>query len=501
MLLFHNKKKQVKQLPESTYIPDVANLLTTTIAELEEVERQVDSLNQEQRLIYDRVMAALASEESNKCFFLDGPGGSGKTYLLNTIMQALRVRNVVAQSFATTGIASLLVNGGRTAHSGYKLPIPALDNSASDMDLGSPEAQLMRRASLHIIDEIPMLVKHLLRCIDLLLRKLKRVDKTFGGIVMIGSGDFRQTAPVVLYGTREKIIMASIKSSPLWSRFEHFTLATNMRAHADPEFAQWILRIGNGTTPTLPTGQVEIPADMIVDNVIEAIYGSDINLLGIEQLAERVVLASTNAKMLEMNSVIIEQLHGEARTYLSADSVISDEQQDLERYSTEFINQQTPSGMPPHELTLKVGTIIMLVRNIQQQRGLCNGTRLRLRSMHDYFLCAEVITGSCIGDVIFIPRMHLKPSESLLPFVLLRIQFPVIPAFAMTISKSQGQTFEHVGIYLEKPVFTHGLLYTAVSRGRKKNNVKFHIVDSEQQGLFDDGKYYTPNIVYQELLI
>ena len=488
------------RLPEPEYIPPVEEVLNTSIAELQAVKSQVTSLNREQRFIFERIMAALQSVHGNKCFFLDGPGGSGKTYLLNVLMGSLRVHNIIAQSFATTGIASLLVQGGRTAHSGYKLPIPALDDSTSWMKLESPEAQFMRGASLHLIDEVSMLRKHLLRCIDMLLRELKKVDKPFGGIVMIGSGDFRQTAPVVLLGTREKIVMSSIKASPLWPDFEHLSLATNMRAHADPEFAAWLLQIGDGTAPSLPTGQVEIPADMIVDDVINTIYGSDINLLSTEQLAERVVLATTNAQVLSMNNTIIEQLHGEARTYLSADSIVSDEEQDFERYSPEFLHQQTPSGMPPHELTLKVGAIIMLLRNMQQLRGLCNGTRLRIRSMHEFFLCAEVITGSGIGNVIFIPRIDITPSESQLPFVLKRRQFPIIPAFAMTINKSQGQTFEHVGVHLDKPVFNHGHLYTAISRGRQRKNIKFYIEQTEEQGLFDDGKHYTPNIVFTELL-
>ena len=468
--------------------------------EMQLLYQQVATLNPEQLQIFNRVMNSVNMPEESNCFFIDGPGGSGKTYLLNIISKVLRAHEHVVQPFATTGIASLLMEGGRTAHSGYKLPIPCNESSTSTMQLQSVEAAIMRSSTLHIIDEIPMLLNELLRCIDKLLRDIKRSTSPFGNTIMVGSGDFRQTCPVVPRGSRARIVLSSIKASPLWPRFQQFSLATNMRAQADPEFAAWQLQIGCGkTADQLPTGQVKIPTDMIVPDIVTAIYGSDINLLTTEQLAERVILASTNKSVLEINNHIIDQLHGEARTYLSADSVIAGEN-DFERYSTEFLNQQTPSGMPPHELTLKVGTIVILLRNINLAEGMCNGTRIRIRGMYDHFLSAEVLTGSGKGNIVFITRIDLTPSDTLLPFHLRRRQFPILPAFAMTINKSQGQTFEYVGVFLDKPVFTHGQLYTAISRCRRRAHLKFCIVDTEQQGLFENGCYYTPNIVFRELL-
>ncbi|GBO03922.1 PDZ and LIM domain protein Zasp [Araneus ventricosus] len=78
------------------------------------------------------------------------------------------------------------------------------------------------------------------------------------------------------------------------------------------------------------------------------------------------------------------------------------------------------------------------------------------------------------GDVVFLPRIKLATSDVNLPFVLNRRQFPSIPAYTVTIDKSQGQTFEHVGIYLDKPVFSHGQLYVALSRSRIPNHVKIY---------------------------
>jgi ATP-dependent exoDNAse (exonuclease V) alpha subunit len=94
-----------------------------------------------------------------------------------------------------------------------------------------------------------------------------------------------------------------------------------------------------------------------------------------------------------------------------------------------------------HQLTLKIGAIIMLIRNLDSKRGLCNGTRLTVKFMYTYFVDAEIIIDKHIGSRVFIPRIELSPSDTVLPFILKRRQNPVIMAFAMTINKSQGENF------------------------------------------------------------
>jgi ATP-dependent exoDNAse (exonuclease V) alpha subunit len=82
---------------------------------------------------------------------------------------------------------------------------------------------------------------------------------------------------------------------------------------------------------------------------------------------------------------------------------------------------------------------------------------------------------------------------------MIRNQFPIIPAFAMTINKSQGQSFKKVGISLANPVFAHGQLYVALSRTRIKSGIKIFVKESELQGriLKNDDRIFTPNIVYE----
>jgi len=98
----------------------------------------------------------------------------------------------------------------------------------------------------------------------------------------------------------------------------------------------------------------------------------------------------------------------------------------------------------------------MLLRNIDLKLGLCNGTRLIITRMRKFVLEAKVISGSNIGEKVFIPRLSLSPSDVKIPFKFHRRKFSISVSFAMTINKSQGQSLKNVGIYLLRPMFSHG---------------------------------------------
>ncbi|XP_012852617.1 PREDICTED: ATP-dependent DNA helicase PIF1-like [Erythranthe guttata] len=106
----------------------------------------------------------------------------------------------------------------------------------------------------------------------------------------------------------------------------------------------------------------------------------------------------------------------------------------------------------------------------------------------------KVLSGKNTGDVVFIPRMTLVPSNSTLPIKFQRRQFPLMISFAMTINKSQGQTLSHVGLYLPRPVFSHGQLYVALSRVKSRSGIKI-LIKSESGGLSSS----TSNVVYKEV--
>ena len=477
------------------------------VEEQRQAGNKIASLNLKQKEAFDKIIHAVENENAtDHCFYLDGPGGSGKTYLYSTLLSYIRGTGRIALPFATTGIAATLLAGGRTVHSGFKLPVPLLETSSSSMRVSSPEAQKIKASCLIIIDEITMLTKHGLRCIDKLLRDIMCVQQPFGGKVIVIGGDFRQTLPVVVRGSREDIIESCIKSSMLWNRFTKLSLVHNMRSDGQTAHNDWLLNLGSGNleaTPGVPMNSIRIP-DALIENgdLIECIYGHNILNMPIEELAKRAILSPTNKNTLEMNRTIIERLPGNLKTYYSADSIITEDPSDRINYPEEFLHQLSPSGMPPHALGLKDGVIIMLLRNLNPKKGLCNGTRLIVKSMKENFITAEIISECNRGEIVNLPRIDLAPSDVNLPFTLKRRQFPVMPAYAMTINKSQGQSFECVGVQLNEPVFAHGQLYVAVSRCKNADQLKILIKNNALQGkLLNNRNYiFTQNIVYQEII-
>jgi ATP-dependent DNA helicase PIF1 len=109
-------------------------------------------------------------------------------------------------------------------------------------------------------------------------------------------------------------------------------------------------------------------------------------------------------------------------------------------------------------------------------------------------LAAQVMSGKNRGEVVYIPRVEISPSQSPWPFKLIRRQFPIIVSYAMTINKSQGQSLDCVGLYLPKPVFSHGQLYVAVSRVKTKKGLKMLILDEDNKPTNT-----TTNVVFKEV--
>ncbi|XP_063781333.1 LOW QUALITY PROTEIN: uncharacterized protein LOC134929683 [Pseudophryne corroboree] len=476
------------------------------IEEAHEAKKLIAMLNNQQLHAFNTIIiAADNSHVTNHCFYLDGPGGSGKTFLYTTLIAYIRGKGQIVLPFATTGIAATLLKGGRTVvHSGFKLPVPLLDTSVSSLRLTSPEADVFRKSTLIIIDGITMLPKHGLRCIDTLLRDIMNINTPFGNKIIVLGGDFRQTLPVVARGTQTDILECCIKASHLWKHFTHLTLTTNMRTEGQVEHNKWLLQVGMGTLPPISNftdnTTILIPQHMVTtDDLIETIF-TNASHISEEDLAKRVIIAPTNAHTLDINRKIIDLLGEHGTIYYSADSVVTEDPNDTLNLPIEFLHSQTPSGMPPHVLLLKKGVIIMLLRNLNPLKGLCNGTRLIVEKLEHHFITCRILSECNRGDVVFIPRIDLAANDTTLPFILHRRQFPVIPAYAITINKSQGQTFDHVGILLQTTVFSHGQLYVALSRSRNQHHVKLHITPTDQQGqLLGDDRHFTKNVVFNQV--
>ena len=209
-------------------------------------------------------------------------------------------------------------------------------------------------------------------------------------------------------------------------------------------------------------------------------------------------MCPNNQTVDEINSYIVSMLPGDAMTYISCDTIskTSEHIPDFDiLYPVEFLNSIEANNFPTHKLVLKRGTIVMLLRNLNQSMGLCNGTRLLVTEPGQRLLQCVMLTGTHVGDTVLIPRTTLNTTDVKWPFTLQRRQFPVRVCYAMTINKSQGQTLSRVGLYLKKPVFTHGQLYVAISRATSRSGLRILIEN-------DDGTCgsQTRNVVYREVL-
>ena len=233
-------------------------------------------------------------------------------------------------------------------------------------------------------------------------------------------------------------------------------------------------------------------------SIVEAIYPSLLHKYNDPTyLKERAILTPKNEMVHELNETIMNMIQGEGRTYFSSDNIckasVNTNDEDL-LYPPEFLHSLKFNGIPNHDIQLKEGVPVMLLRNLNQTEGLCNGTRLIVTRLGKWSIRGDIISGTNIGQNVTIPRIIMSPNESRWPFKLNRRQLPLAPCFAMTINKSQGQSLKHVGLYLPKQVFTHGQLYVAISRVTTREGLTVINADDEVED-----KTFIKNIVYIEV--
>ncbi|KAG5560902.1 hypothetical protein RHGRI_004059 [Rhododendron griersonianum] len=462
------------------------------------------TLNEEQLAAYDIIMDCINSEQSG-IFFIDGPGGTGKTYLYRALLATIRLKHQIAIATATSGVAASLLPGSRTAHSRFKIPINGNESCLCNIPKQSGTAELLRRAKLIIWDEAPMAKRWEIEAVDRSLRDVMSNDIIFGGKSIVFGGDFRQVLPVVPRATRTETVNSSLVRSYVWPQLKKLKLTKNMRAASDLVFSDFLLRIGNGEEKTTGDEMVEIPSKMLIkieenDNpenaLISAVYPSiQQNSESAEYITKRAILAPKNETVDILNEKLITFFPSEARIFWSYDEAIDDTHN---YYPEEFLNTLTPNGLPPHKLVLKRNSPIMLIRNIDPSDGLCNGTRMVCRGFDKDVIYAEIIVGQFAGKPILLPRIPLLPAENeAIPFKFKRTQFPIRLCFAMTINKAQGQTIPYVGLYLPQNVFSHGQLYVALSRGTSMATTKVLLktgVDENKE------RSHTKNVVFKEVL-
>jgi hypothetical protein len=461
-----------------------------------------DSFNPDQRAVFDEIMHAV-NNKTGQTFFLHGPGGTGKTYVYTTLCHQLRSQGKIVLCIASSGIAALLLPGGRTSHSTFQIPLIINESSTCPIARNSNKAELFQNTDLIIWDEALMQHRHIHEAVNHTLKDILDPNRPFGGVPVVFGGDFHQILPVIEKGSRPQVVGACLQRSILWQHIKVLHLKINMRLNTDDveerEFAKWQLEVGKGGH-TDENGNINLPDHFkcpqntvasLIDSIYPGIY--DAAQHSDQYFSERVILASKNDDVDDLNHHILQKFPGEERVFHSADSIANDADGEV-LYPAEYLNSINCSGLPLAHLALKVGCPVMVLRNLNMAGGLCNGTRGILTRIRNRVLEIRLITGEHAGEKVFIPRMKLHPIEGQLPFNLSRLQFPLRLCFSMSINKSQGQSVWHVGLDCRSPVFTHGQFYVAVSRVRSVHNIKAIWPSTSEVA-------QTKNIVYNEVLI
>ncbi|XP_050064546.1 ATP-dependent DNA helicase pif1-like [Aphis gossypii] len=450
------------------------------------IQTNLPLLNEQQKYVFETLMK-VTNDETGGIYFLDAPGGTGKTFLISLILATIRSQNKIALALASSGIAATLLEGGRTAHSALKLPLNMHSNETPTCNVSknSAMAKVLQQCKLIVWDECTMAHKKSLEALDRTLKDLRSNNNRFGGAMILLAGDFRQTLPVIPRSTPADELNACLKSSSLWKHVKVLHLSKNMRVELQNDqsgniFSKQLIDIGNGKFPIdMLTGCINFPLSFCQltrskDELIQKVF-PDVsqNYRNHDWLSERAILAAKNIDVNELNFKIQEQITGELMIYKSVDSATN--QDDVVNYPPEFLNSLDLPGLPPHNLQLKVGSVVIMLRNINQPR-LCNGTRLAIKKLLNNVIEATILKGKYKGEDVLIPRIPMIPTD--VPFEFKRLQFPVRLAFAMTINKSQGQSLSVCGINLENPCFSHGQLYVACSRVGKPSDLFIYAPDS-----------------------
>ena len=292
-LLPEPQKNMEMHFKKSFYVDSVVNQEDFDFREL--------SLNSDQKRVYNGIISDL-NDKKQSLIFLNAAGGTGKTYLINCLIEKCLLIGKKVVACASSGIASQLLIGGNTLHSKFNIPTKIDENSFCRIEKGTKKADFIKKLDLLIWDESPMFQKSILECLDRTFRDLRNCDKPFGGISMFLSGDFRQILPVVKNAVQTKTFAVTLKKSYLWDNFRKESLLKNMRLDADSiEFQEFLLELGNGKLNSKVDNSIEIPDQYIIKpchpkSLCDSIYANfDQNFSSLnynEWVTERCIICS-----------------------------------------------------------------------------------------------------------------------------------------------------------------------------------------------------------------
>ena len=385
---------------------------------------------------------------TGKSVFLTGKAGTGKTTFLRHITRTTSKRFVV---LAPTGVAAINA-GGSTIHSFFQLPLcPYLpDVKELITEYQTPERyrslrkeriKILRTLDLLIIDEISMVRADLVDAMDMTLRKYRRNDKPFGGVQLLMIGDAQQLSPVVKDNERQ--FMSQVYPSPYFfhakalQKIDYVTIELKkVYRQKDSEFLEILnaVRENRITARTLDALNARVHA-----------YDDE---------DEPIRLTTHNAKADSVNLSKLEQLPGEMMSFEA-------------HIEGEFPENSYPADLV---LSLKKGAQVMFIRN-DSEGDYYNG---KIGKVEEVDSRGMILVSDENGNLITVTPVEWEniqyvldeESGEITPSVLGKFrQFPLRIAWAITIHKSQGLTFDKV-IIDAGAAFAFGQVYVALSRCR-----------------------------------
>lgn len=383
-------------------------------------------------------------ETTNRNLFLTGKAGTGKTTFLRRLRRELPKRMVV---LAPTGIAAINAEGV-TLHSFFQLPfspyLPGVPNTEKRYGINKQKQKLIRSLDLLVIDEISMVRADMLDAVDSELRRIRRDSHPFGGLQVLFIGDLHQLSPVVK--DEEWAMLSQYYATPYFFSAQVLEKAEmlcveleQVYRQSDPQFLSLLndLREGKATNGTL---------QMLNERYVE---NFDVNNSdwGIQ-------LVTHNWQAQRINDSKLEQIDAKAYTYCA-------------QIKGKFPELSFPTEK---DLVLKVGAQVMFVKNDAQKRYY-NGTIAKVVEANEQNFKVKTVDDGRIITVIEEAwnnsRYGIDEKDGEIREIVEGTfkQFPIKLAWAITIHKSQGLTFDHVVIDAAK-AFTHGQTYVALSRCR-----------------------------------
>lgn len=398
---------------------------------------------------------------SGKSFFLTGPGGSGKSYVLTQICTDLRLRGKEVALTAMTGCAALLLGkGANTLHSWAGIGLGRESASALVSLLQQPRFRFLRSRwqTTHtlIIDEVSMLLPELLEKLDTIAKALRRDMRPMGGLQVILVGDFFQLPPI------SKTETAVLFETPLWREILEGRCIelTQIERQRDPLFLPILAEARRGALSVASC------------NVLRSRQGLAWDTLEIRPT----LLFSRKVDVERINQEGLAALTGPRHTYkietLGGAGVAADRLQ-------KAVARLDKNAPYVEELVLAEGAQVMLIKNQNVADGLVNGSRGVVTGFADGKPMVKFKT----GVVLSIGRVEWESDDIK---GVSRRQIPLRLAYALTIHKAQGATLDCVCIDIGRYTFDFGQAYVALSRVRDLESL--YVLDFDPAAFFVNEK-------------